>query len=61
MVDQMRFQNQDLVLRVSNTAKTSVFDINDYEPFIEALCGTATIKRCHPRRPTLFPGAATRT
>jgi len=39
MVDQMRFQNQDLVLRVSNTAKTSVFDINDYEPFIEALCG----------------------
>ncbi len=39
MPDQKRFLNQDLVLRVTENINLSVFDINKYEGFIDALCG----------------------
>jgi type III restriction enzyme len=39
MPDQQRFCNEDLVLRVSTNIDPKRFDINLYEPFIDALCG----------------------
>ena len=39
MPDQKRFLNQDLILSVSKNIDPSVFDINKYESFIDALCG----------------------
>ena len=39
MPDQKRFLNQDLVLRVSKNIDPTVFDIDKYEGFIDALCG----------------------
>lgn len=39
MPDQQRFNNQDLVLNVSKNVDPARFDINLYEPFIDALCG----------------------
>ena len=39
MPDQQRFNNQDLVLSVSKNIDPARFDINLYEPFIDALCG----------------------
>ena len=38
MPDQQRFNNQDLVLSVSKNIDPTRFDINLYEPFIDALC-----------------------
>jgi len=40
MLDQQRFRNQDLVLKVSTNVNPRIFDISVYEPFIDALCGT---------------------
>jgi type III restriction enzyme len=40
MPDQQRYRNDDLMLRVSNNIDPSRLDINIYEPFIDALCGT---------------------
>jgi len=40
MPDQQRFRNEDLVLRVSTNVDPTRFDVNRYEPFIDALCGT---------------------
>lgn len=39
MPDQQTFRNQDLVLRVSPSVDPERFDINKYEPFLDALCG----------------------
>ena len=39
MPDQQRFRNEDQVLRVSTNVDPKRFDINIYEPFIDALCG----------------------
>ena len=39
MPDQKRFLNQDLVLQVSKNIDPTVFDIDKYEGFIDALCG----------------------
>ena len=39
MPDQQRFRDEDLVLRVSTSIDPKRFDINLYEPFIDALCG----------------------
>jgi len=39
MPDQHTFRNQDLVLNVSATIDPTRFDINRYEPFLDALCG----------------------
>ena len=39
MPDQKLFLNQDLVLRVSKSINPAVFDMNQYEGFIDALCG----------------------
>lgn len=39
MLYQQRFQNEDLMLRVSTNIDRSRFDITDYEPFIDMLCG----------------------
>ncbi len=38
MPDQQRFNNQDLVLNVSKNVDPARFDVNLYEPFIDALC-----------------------
>lgn len=38
MPDQLTFRNQDLVLNVSATIDPTRFDINRYEPFLDALC-----------------------
>lgn len=40
MPDHQRFRNEDLVLRVSTNVDPARFDVNRYEPFIDALCGT---------------------
>jgi type III restriction enzyme len=40
MADQLRFNNKDLVLNVSSNVDPSYFNMDDYEPFIDALCGT---------------------
>ncbi len=40
MLDQQRFQNADLVLRVSPNVDPRRFDPDTYEPFLDALCGT---------------------
>lgn len=40
MTDQQRFRNEDLVLKVSLSIDPSHFDMNQYEPFIDSLCGT---------------------
>ena len=40
MPDQLRFLNQDLVLRVSANVDPARFDANLYESFVDALCGT---------------------
>lgn len=37
---QQRFQNEDLMLHVSSNIERSHFDVSDYEPFIDTLCGT---------------------
>ncbi len=39
MLEHQRVLNQDLVLRVSESVDPSVFDINKYEGFFDALCG----------------------
>jgi len=39
MQDRQTFKNQDLVLKVSANVDPEKFDINKYEPFIDALCG----------------------
>lgn len=39
MRDQQIFLNQDLVLRVSPSIDPTCFEINRYEPFLDALCG----------------------
>jgi len=40
MRNQHTFLNQDLVLRVSPSVDPTRFDINRYEPFLDALCST---------------------
>jgi type III restriction enzyme len=39
MLEKQTFRNQDLVLKVSENVDPRVFDINKYEPFLDALCG----------------------
>lgn len=39
MPGQKRFSNQELVLNVSKNINPTVFDINQYEGFLDALCG----------------------
>ncbi|MDD5760739.1 MAG: DEAD/DEAH box helicase family protein [Candidatus Pacebacteria bacterium] len=38
LLDKQTFRNQDLVLKVSEDIDPKVFDINKYEPFLDALC-----------------------
>ena len=38
MLEKQTFRNQDLVLKVSENVNPKVFDINKYEPFLDALC-----------------------
>ncbi len=40
MPDLQQFQNEDLLLSVSKSVDPARFDINQYEPFIDRLCGT---------------------
>ncbi len=40
MPDQQSFSNADLVLRISKNVNLANFNINNYEPFLDALCGT---------------------
>jgi len=39
MPDQVRLLNQDLVLQVKKNVDPEIFDLNKYEPFLDALCG----------------------
>jgi type III restriction enzyme len=39
MPDQVRLLNQDLVLQVTKNVAPEIFDLNKYEPFLDALCG----------------------
>jgi len=39
MLEYQRFLNQDLVLNISKSVTPTVFDINTYEGFLNALCG----------------------
>lgn len=43
--DQKRFLNQDLILKVTENINPSVFDINKYEGFIDALCSERTYQK----------------
>ena len=40
MPNQLQFRNEDLVLRVSRNVDPTLFNIDLYEPFIDALCST---------------------
>lgn len=40
MTGQVRFRNEDLVLKVSTNVDPTKFNIDHYEAFIDALCGT---------------------
>ena len=40
MPDQRQFRNEDLVLGVNRNLDPMRFDLNRYEPFLDALCGT---------------------
>lgn len=40
MTSQVRFRNEDLVLKVSTNVDPTKFNIDHYEAFIDALCGT---------------------
>ena len=40
MPDQLKFNNQDLVLKVSPNIDPSHLNLDEYEPFIDALCET---------------------
>lgn len=40
MPDQQFIKNEDLVLRVSKSVDAAKFNLDRYEPFIDALCGT---------------------
>jgi len=53
MPEHQRFLNQDLVLRVSKSVNPSVFDINKYEGFLDALCGEREYQK-NAIRNTLF-------
>ncbi len=39
MPEQLRFRNEDLVLKASTNVDPALFNINVFEPFIDALCG----------------------
>lgn len=39
MLDVSSFKNQDLVLRVANAVDPTKFNVDEYEEFLEALCG----------------------
>ena len=39
MLSKQTFKNEDLVLKVSENVNPNIFDINKYEPFLDALCG----------------------
>jgi type III restriction enzyme len=39
MPDQVRLLNQDLVLQVKKNINPEIFDLDKYEPFLDALCG----------------------
>lgn len=53
MLENQRFLNKDLVLKVSKNVKPSVFDINRYEGFLDALCGEREYQKTAIRN-TLF-------
>jgi len=53
MLEHQRFLNKDLVLRVSKSVNPSVFDINKYEGFLDALCGEREYQKTAIRN-TLF-------
>ncbi|MFC1500566.1 DEAD/DEAH box helicase [Candidatus Zixiibacteriota bacterium] len=40
MSDQQTFRNQDMVLNVSSSIDPEILNIEEYEPFIDALCGS---------------------
>ena len=40
MPDFKRFSNNDLVLQISNRVDPAIFNIDDYQPFIDALCSS---------------------
>lgn len=40
VLDRQRFRNEDLMLKVSKKVDARLFNIDDYEPFIDALCTT---------------------
>ncbi len=53
MLEHQRVLNQDLVLRVSKSVDPSIFDINKYEGFLDALCGEREYQK-EAIRNTLF-------
>jgi len=53
MLDHQCYLNQDLVLNVSKSINPSVFDINRYEGFLDALCGEREYQKTAIRN-TLF-------
>ena len=40
MPDQQKYRNEELVLRVNRNLDPAQFDLNRYESFLDALCGT---------------------
>jgi len=53
MLEHQRFLNQELVLKVSKSVNPTVFDINKYEGFLDALCGDREYQKTAIRN-TLF-------
>jgi len=53
MLEHQRLLNQDLVLKVSKSVNPTLFDINKYEGFLDALCGEREYQKTAIRN-TLF-------
>ena len=53
MLDHQRFLNQDLVLKTNKNVNPTIFDINKYEGFLDALCGEREYQKTAIRN-TLF-------
>ncbi len=54
MLDYKRLLNKDLVLRVSKSVNPTVFDINKYEAFLDALCGAREYQKTAIRNTLVY-------
>jgi len=54
MPDQVRLLNQDLVLQVKKNVDPEIFDLDKYEPFLDAFCGDREYQKIAIRNTLLY-------